>query len=148
MTANCLLCFCRRNGYIYQYFNQTLFSQELEGYLNISEQNNIVEVNGGSCKDFFEFREVVEPYQYIVDMYLAKYGHSCFYPQKEYRNSTVLINENQLVTCGNIPDPRIQFEVDVATTLRLVFKSNSHNEFGGLKLYIMEIKTSSTHPVR
>ena len=81
-------------------------------------------------------------------MYLAKYGYSCFYPQKQFDNSNVLINENELVTCGKIPDPRIQFEVDVATTVTLMFKSDAQNEFGGVNLYILEIKPSPTDPVR
>ena len=133
---------------MYQYFNQALFTQDLEGHLDINNQSNMVEVIGGSCQDFFEFREVVKPYQYIVNMCLAKYGHSCFYPQKQFNNSNVLINENRLVTCGNITDPRIQFGVDVATKLTLVFKSDSQNEFGGVNLHIMEIRPPSTDPVR
>ena len=52
------------------------------------------------------------------------------------------------MTCGNITDPRIQFGVDVATTLTLVFKSDSQNEFGGVNLRIMEIRPPSTDPVR
>ena len=69
-------------------------------------------------------------------------------PQKQYDNNNSLISLNELVTCGNIPDPRIQFEVDVATTITLVFKSDEQNEFQGLNLYILEIKPSSTDPVR
>ena len=73
--------------------------------------------------------------------------YSYFYPQKEFNNSNVLINENQLVTCGNIPDPRIQFELDIATTLTLVFRSDSQNEFEGVNLYILEIRPSSDDSV-
>ena len=48
-----------------------------------------------------------------------------------------------MVTCGNIPDPRIQFEVDVATKVTLVFKSDPQNEYGGVKLYVLEIRPPS-----
>ena len=43
---------CRRNGYIYQYFELT---QDLEGLLNITNDDAVI---GGQCQDFFEFREV------------------------------------------------------------------------------------------
>ena len=49
---------------------------------------------------------------------------------------------DELVTCGNITDPRIQFEVDVASALTIVFKSNGNNEFQGVVLYILEIDPS------
>lgn len=70
-----------------------------------------------------------------------------FYPQKEFDNNNNLVNENQLITCGNIPDPRIQFEVDVATTVTLVFKSDPQYEYEGVNLYIFEIRPPS-NPVR
>ena len=49
---------------------------------------------------------------------------------------------DELVTCGSVTDPRIQFEVDVASALTLVFKSNGENEFQGVALYILEIDPS------
>ena len=55
---------------MYQYFHRTLFTQDLEGYLDINDQNNAFEVVGGLCQDFFEFREVAEPYQYTMNMHL------------------------------------------------------------------------------
>ena len=70
------------------------------------------------------------------------------YTQKEYDNNNNLIDQNQLVTCGIIPDPRIQFGVDVATTITLVFKSDDLIELGGVNLYIMEIRSSSDDSVR
>jgi len=47
-----------------------------------------------------------------------------------------------LVTCGNITDPRIQFEVDVASELTLVFKSDGENELEGVNLFILEFNPS------
>ena len=49
---------------------------------------------------------------------------------------------DELVTCGNITDPRIQLEVDVASALTVVFKSNGNIEFRGVVLYILEIDPS------
>ena len=42
------------------------------------------------------------------------------------------------MTCGDITDPRIQFAVDVASKLTLVFKSDEQNEFNGVNLSILE----------
>ena len=70
------------------------------------------------------------------------HGLHYFCTQKEYDNNNELIDQNQLITCGDIPDPRIQFEIDVATTITLAFKSNSQNEFEGVNLYILEIRPS------
>ena len=50
--------FCRKKGYIYQYFYPSLYKQDLEGYLNINHSGNLGEVTGGLCQDFFGFREV------------------------------------------------------------------------------------------
>ena len=61
------------------------------------------------------------------------------YIQKQYNKS---IPVNELVTCGNITDPRIQFEVDVASKLTLTFKSDDKNEFKGVILYVMEFDPS------
>ena len=63
----------------------------------------------------------------------------CFYVQKQFDNQVPI---NELVTCSNITDPRIQFEVDVASALTLVFKSNDENEFQGIDFYILEIDPS------
>ena len=71
------------------------------------------------------------------------HGLHYFYTQKEFDNNNELINQNQLITCGDIPDPRIQFEIDVATKITLAFKSNSQLEFKGVNLYILEIRPSS-----
>ena len=53
-----------------------------------------------------------------------------------------------MITCGNIPDPRIQFAVDVATKVTLVFKSDPQIEFSGVNLYVFEIRPPSMNPVR
>ena len=50
--------FYRKNGFVYQYLYPTLYSQDLEGKLTIHAYDNIFEVVGGLCQDFFEFREV------------------------------------------------------------------------------------------
>ena len=50
--------FCRRNGFLYQYFQSTLFNQDIEGTLHINDNGASVDVVGGLCQDFFEFREV------------------------------------------------------------------------------------------
>ena len=63
----------------------------------------------------------------------------CFYAQKQFDNQIPI---NELVTCSNITDPRIQFEVDVASALTLVFKSNEENEFQGISFYILELDPS------
>ena len=68
--------------------------------------------------------------------------------QKEYDNNNNLINQNQLITCGSIPDPRIQFEIDIATTITLAFKSDPQIELKGVNLYILEIQPSSDDSVR
>ena len=51
---------CRRAGFIYQYYEG--WQQDLQGSLNIIEEvrngNTVREVRNGTCKDFFEFREV------------------------------------------------------------------------------------------
>lgn len=52
------MIFCRRNNFIYQYFNPLLYKQDLEGILDIEHNGNSIEVTGGLCQDFFEFREV------------------------------------------------------------------------------------------
>ena len=52
----------------------------------------------------------------------------------------------QTVTCGNIADPRIEFGVDVAEALTLVFKSNEVDERTGLTLLILEYDPDN--PVR
>ena len=75
------------------------------------------------------------------------HGLHYFYTQKEFDNNNKLINQNQLITCDDIPDPRIQFEIDVANTITLAFKSNSQEELGGVNLYVMEIRPSSDNSV-
>ena len=51
-------------------------------------------------------------------------------------------NVNQLVTCGNITDPRIQVAVDVASALTLVFRSDDKISLYGMRLIVMEINTN------
>ena len=52
--------FSRKNGFVYQYLEPTLYSQELQGYLNITNNSNILEVFDGLCQDFFGFTEVTQ----------------------------------------------------------------------------------------
>jgi len=49
---------------------------------------------------------------------------------------------NQLVTCGNITDPRIQIAVDVASALTLVFRSDDKISQLGMRLIVIEIDTN------
>jgi len=50
-------CYYRRTGYAFQYFEA--IEQELEGSLEIvTRQENVQEVIGGLCVDFFEFQMV------------------------------------------------------------------------------------------
>ena len=56
--------FYRKNGFVYQYLYSALFTQDLEGLLtmtqnNNTQNNNILQVIGGLCQDFFEFYEVL-----------------------------------------------------------------------------------------
>ena len=44
---------------MYQYFDPLQFKQDLEGFLNIINSNEVI---GGQCQDFFEFREVCTYY--------------------------------------------------------------------------------------
>ena len=59
--------FCRRNGFVQQYFYPTLFNQDLGGLLTINKTGKVTEVVGGLCQDFFEFREVaMHSFKFIV----------------------------------------------------------------------------------
>ena len=53
-----------------------------------------------------------------------------------------------MITCDSIPDPRIEFGVDVATKITLVFKSDPQIEYEGINLYILEMRSSSDDSVR
>ena len=50
---------------------------------------------------------------------------------------------NQLVTCGNVTDPRIQVAVDIASALTLIFRSDDKTPHNGIRLLVMEINTDS-----
>ncbi|XP_065892788.1 collagen alpha-1(IV) chain-like [Dysidea avara] len=110
----------RNRGFVYQYFQ--VVDQELQGHLDIKEEidNNSriskKSVTGGNCQDFFEFRE------------------------KQLDKKTTL---NQLVTCGNVTDPRIQVAVDIASALTLIFRSDDKTPHNGIRLLVMEISTDS-----
>jgi len=50
-------CYCRRAGFIYQYYDA--IEQDLEGSLDIvTRQEDGQEVEGGLCQDFFELQMV------------------------------------------------------------------------------------------
>ncbi|XP_065921053.1 collagen alpha-1(I) chain-like isoform X2 [Dysidea avara] len=109
----------RRKGFLYQYFQ--VIDQELQGHLDIEEEvdhhDGILKrsVTGGKCQDFFEFRE---------------------------KQLSKGVGVNQLVTCGNITDPRIQVAVDVASALTFIFRSDNNNSHNGMRLLVTEINAT------
>ena len=50
---------CRKKSFVYQYFSSDLYHQDLDGSLTINDSGSTAAVTGGTCKDFFEFREVI-----------------------------------------------------------------------------------------
>ena len=52
------------------------------------------------------------------------------------------VGVNQLVTCGNITDPRIQVAVDVASALTFIFRSDNNNSHNGMRLLVTEINAT------